>query len=66
VQEEEGVVHVDYDGRRVEYETGELDEVSLAFATTIHKSHPAVVTPLAVQRLGSTKRLTNLRRRLQP
>ena len=41
------------DGRRVEYETGELDEVSLAYATTVHKSqgseYPAVVIPLAMQ-----------------
>jgi exodeoxyribonuclease V alpha subunit len=53
IDEEEGVVHIDFDGRRVEYETGELDEVSLAYATTIHKSqgseYPAVVIPLALQ-----------------
>jgi len=104
IDEEEGLVFVDYDGRRVEYETGELDEVSLAYATTVHKSqgseYPAVVIPLgmphymllernllytavtrgkrlvvvigqtkalamAVKRLGSVKRLTNLQQRLR-
>ncbi len=34
----EGVIRVEYDGRIVEYEFGELDEVSLAYATSIHKS----------------------------
>jgi exodeoxyribonuclease V alpha subunit len=50
---EEGLLQVDYDGRSVEYEFGELDEVSLAYATSIHKSqgseYPAVVIPLAMQ-----------------
>jgi len=50
---EEGVLNVEYDGRTVEYEFGELDEVSLAYATSIHKSqgseYPAVVIPLAMQ-----------------
>jgi len=50
---EEGLLKVDYDGRVVEYEFGELDEVSLAYATSIHKSqgseYPAVVIPLAMQ-----------------
>ena len=49
----EGVVKVEYDGRIVEYEFGELDELSLAYATSIHKSqgseYPAVVIPLAMQ-----------------
>jgi len=50
---EEGLLKVEYDGRAVEYEFGELDEVSLAYATSIHKSqgseYPAVVIPLAMQ-----------------
>jgi exodeoxyribonuclease V alpha subunit len=49
----EGTIKVEYDGRIVEYEFGELDEVSLAYATSIHKSqgseYPAVVIPLAMQ-----------------
>jgi exodeoxyribonuclease V alpha subunit len=44
---------VDFDGREVTYEFGELDELSLAYAITIHKSQgsefPAVVIPLATQ-----------------
>ncbi|MFM2006654.1 MAG: hypothetical protein RLZZ09_2309 [Pseudomonadota bacterium] len=46
-------MHIDFDGRRVDYEFGELDEVSLAYATSIHKSqgseYPAVVIPLTTQ-----------------
>jgi exodeoxyribonuclease V alpha subunit len=104
IDEEQGLAFIDYDGRQVEYETGELDEVSLAYAITVHKSqgseYPAVVIPLAMQhymllernllytavtrgkklvvvigqtkalamavkRLGSVKRLTNLQQRLR-
>ncbi|BBA36215.1 recombinase D [Methylocaldum marinum] len=50
---EEGQVMVDYDGRDVTYDFGELDEVSLAYAASIHKAqgseYPAVVIPLALQ-----------------
>jgi ATP-dependent RecD-like DNA helicase SH3 domain/UvrD-like helicase C-terminal domain len=45
-------VVITFDGRDVSYSFGELDEVSLAFATTIHKSqgseYPAVVIPVAM------------------
>ena len=44
---------IDFDGRPVTYDFGELDEVSPAYATTIHKAqgseYPAVVIPLATQ-----------------
>ena len=33
---EEGLLQADYDGRTVDYEFGELDEVALAYATSIH------------------------------
>jgi len=50
---EEGVVVVGFDGREVTYDVAELDEVALAYATTVHKSqgseYPAVVIPLATQ-----------------
>ena len=50
---EESSLKAEYDGRIVEYEFGELDEISLAYATSIHKSqgseYPAVVIPLAMQ-----------------
>jgi exodeoxyribonuclease V alpha subunit len=53
IDEEEGLVFVEYDGGRVEYELVELDEISLAYATTVHKSqgseYPAVVIPLSTQ-----------------
>ena len=46
-------VVVNFDGRDVVYDYGELDEVSLAYAITIHKSQgsefPAIVIPLAMQ-----------------
>jgi exodeoxyribonuclease V alpha subunit len=53
VNAEEGVIHLDFDGRQVEYDLGELDEVALAYTATVHKSqgseYPAVVIPLATQ-----------------
>ncbi len=46
-------VSIRYDDRLVTYDYGELDEVSLAYAITIHKSQgsefPAVVIPVAMQ-----------------
>jgi exodeoxyribonuclease V alpha subunit len=50
---EEGELVVDFDGREVTYGFGELDELVLAYATTIHKSqgseYLAVVIPLTTQ-----------------
>ncbi|HEX7425008.1 MAG TPA: ATP-dependent RecD-like DNA helicase, partial [Terriglobales bacterium] len=46
-------VTIRFDHRLVKYDFGELDEVSLAYAVSIHKSQgsefPAVVIPLAMQ-----------------
>ena len=46
-------VSIRFDDRLVKYDYGELDEVSLAYAVSIHKSQgsefPAVVIPLAMQ-----------------
>lgn len=46
-------VLIRFDQREVAYEYGELDEISLAYAITIHKSQgsefPVVVIPLATQ-----------------
>jgi len=46
-------VAICFDGREVPYEFGELDEIALAYAITIHKSQgsefPAVVIPLTTQ-----------------
>ncbi|HWQ25206.1 MAG TPA: ATP-dependent RecD-like DNA helicase [Chlorobaculum sp.] len=53
IDPDEGVMTVLFDRLRVEYPFGELDEISLAYATSIHKSqgseYPAVVIPLAMQ-----------------
>ena len=50
---EEQTVTVDFEGRPVAYELSELDELSLAYAITVHKSQgsefPAVVMPLTTQ-----------------
>jgi exodeoxyribonuclease V alpha subunit len=44
---------VEYDGRPVKYDFGELDELSLAYSLSIHKAqgseYPAVVVPLHTQ-----------------
>lgn len=41
---------VDFDGKWVEYDVTELDELTLAYATTIHKAqgseYPIVVMPV--------------------
>jgi exodeoxyribonuclease V alpha subunit len=46
-------VTISFDGRTVTYGLGELDEVMLCYATTIHKSqgseYPAVVIPIMTQ-----------------
>jgi exodeoxyribonuclease V alpha subunit len=53
VDAEEGVITLNFDGKAVAYDLGELDEVALAYTTTVHKSqgseYPAVVIPLATQ-----------------
>ena len=50
VDMEERTLTVDFDGQMVEYEASELDELTLAYATTIHKSqgseYPIVVMPV--------------------
>jgi exodeoxyribonuclease V alpha subunit len=53
IDHEEGELAIDIDGRSVIYPFGELDEVVLAYAKTIHKSqgseYPAVVIPIVTQ-----------------
>src|SRR5260370_39084207 len=50
---EDAELVVVFDGREVTYGFGELDELVLAYATTIHKSqgseYPAVVIPVTTQ-----------------
>lgn len=53
-------VVIDFDGKPVIYDFGELDEVSPAYATTIHKAqgseYPAVVIPLSTQHYPMLRR----------
>ncbi len=50
---EERTLIIDFDGRHIEYEDMELDEIVLAYATTIHKAqgseYPVVVMPLLME-----------------
>ena len=50
VDTEDRTLTVDFDGKTVEYDVTELDELTLAYATTIHKAqgseYPIVVMPL--------------------
>ena len=50
VDEEERTLTINFEGKLVAYEASELDEVVLAYATTIHKSqgseYPIVVIPI--------------------
>ncbi|WP_425600595.1 SF1B family DNA helicase RecD2 [Skermanella aerolata] len=53
IDAEDNSLLIEFDGREVAYDAGELDQVVLAYATTIHKSqgseYPAVVLPLTMQ-----------------
>src|SRR3954452_9754429 len=53
IDPEEGELVGDFEGREIAYGFGELDELVLAYATTVHKSqgseYPAVVIPLTTQ-----------------
>jgi exodeoxyribonuclease V alpha subunit len=50
---EEETMTVDFDGRPVTFDFGDLDRVVLAYATTVHKAqgseYPAVVIPVTTQ-----------------
>jgi len=53
IDQEDRSVVVSFDGRKVEYDYTELDEIILAYASTVHKSqgseYPIVVAPLSTQ-----------------
>lgn len=50
---EDHTLIIDFDGRHIEYDSTELDELVLAYATTIHKAqgseYPVVVMPLLME-----------------
>lgn len=50
---EESKLCIEFEGREVDYDIDELDELALAYATTIHKAqgseYPAVVIPIAME-----------------
>lgn len=60
VDAEAAEVGIDFDGRAVTYQFGELDEVALAYATSIHKSqgseYPAVVILMVTQHYNMLER----------
>src|SRR5204862_6564102 len=53
-------VLIDFDGREVLFEFGELDLITLAYSISIHKSqgseYPAVIIPLSTQHFTLLKR----------
>src|SRR5207248_735128 len=53
IDETDQELTVDFDGRSVIYDFGELDELALAYAMSVHKSqgseYPAVIIPLHTQ-----------------
>ncbi len=53
IDEDEHELTVEYEGRPIVYDFGELDELSLAFAMSVHRSqgseYPAVVMPIHPQ-----------------
>jgi exodeoxyribonuclease V alpha subunit len=60
VDAEAGELAVDFDGREIVYESGELDSLVLAYATTIHKAqgseYPAVIMPVTTQHYAMLQR----------
>jgi exodeoxyribonuclease V alpha subunit len=53
IDSEDQKMVIEYDGRRISYDFSELEEISLAYAITVHKSqgseYPAVIIPLVTQ-----------------
>jgi exodeoxyribonuclease V alpha subunit len=53
IDKKQGKLSVDYYGRSVDYDQSDLDEISIAYAISVHKSqgseYPAVIVPLVTQ-----------------
>ena len=54
------ILTIDYEGRFVDYDVAELDQISLAYAITVHKSqgseYPAVIVPILIQHFALLQR----------
>jgi exodeoxyribonuclease V alpha subunit len=53
INHDDTTIIIDFEGKEVEYDFTELDEIDLAYATSIHKSqgseYPVVVIPISMQ-----------------
>ncbi|MFK8039802.1 MAG: ATP-dependent RecD-like DNA helicase [Rickettsiaceae bacterium] len=60
IDQEEEEVYIGFDDRSIKYDYSDLDEITLAYAITIHKSqgseYPAIIIPLTTQSFMMLKR----------
>ena len=53
INQEEQEITIDFYGNKVVYDYDDLDQITLAYATTIHKSqgseYPAIIVPITMQ-----------------
>ncbi len=53
IDQEEGELTIDFDGRLIQYDSSDLDEIVLAYAISVHKSqgseYPVVILPVTTQ-----------------
>ena len=66
IDAEAGEIAVNFDGREITYDSGELDSLVLAYATTIHKAqgseYPAVILPVTTQHYADASAQSSLHR----
>lgn len=60
INKEDSEMIINFDGRRISYEFNDLDEITLAYAISIHKSqgseYPALVIPISTQHYNLLQR----------
>ncbi len=60
IDEEKEILEINFDSRILKYELGELEEISLAYACTIHKSqgseYPIIIIPMTTSHFIMLKR----------